>query len=69
MLVKSTLFLFGLVASTFIMAEQFTPVDLIQLARPGIPVNSPNGTFAVYSQSAYSIDEAKVNKNAQLNLQ
>lgn len=69
MLVKSTLFLFSLVSSTFVMAEIFSPIDLIQLARPGIPVTSPNGTFAVYSQSTYSIDEAKVNKNAQLNPQ
>lgn len=61
MLVKSTLFLFGLVSTTSIaMAKQFTPVDLIQLARPGVPVISPNGTFAVYSQSAYNIEEAKV---------
>lgn len=43
-----------------VAAEQFTPVDLIQLARPGIPVTSPNGTFAVYSQSAYNIEQAKV---------
>lgn len=41
-------------------AELFTPVDLIQLARPGVPVTSPNGTFAVYSQSAYNIEQAKV---------
>lgn len=40
--------------------ELFTPHDLIQLARPGVPVTSPNGTFAVYSQSAYNIEQAKV---------
>lgn len=42
------------------MAQQFTPSDLIQLARPGVPVASPNGHYAVYAQSTYSISDAKV---------
>ncbi|KAI8639615.1 Alpha/Beta hydrolase protein [Parasitella parasitica] len=66
MLVKSTLLLFGLVSSSIVMADRFTPVDLIQLARPGVPVPSPNGTLAVYSQSAYNIDQAKTVRSLYL---
>ncbi|OAD07305.1 hypothetical protein MUCCIDRAFT_77714 [Mucor lusitanicus CBS 277.49] len=46
--------------------ELFTPHDLIQLARPGVPVTSPNGTFAVYSQSAYNIEQAKTVRSLYL---
>lgn len=62
MIVKSTLFLLGasLINIVVVMAEKFTPSDLIQLPRPGIPVTSPSGALAVYAQSAYNITEAKV---------
>lgn len=43
-----------------VIGEKFTPSDLIQLPRPGIPVASPNGELAIYAQSAYNITEAKV---------
>lgn len=61
MLFKSTLVLFGAtLLNICVMAEKFTPADLIQLPRPGIPVTSPSGALAVYAQSAYNITEAKV---------
>lgn len=61
MLVKSTLVLFGAtLLNIFVMAEKFTPSDLIQLPRPGVPVTSPSGALAVYAQSAYNITDAKV---------
>ncbi|KAI8348009.1 Alpha/Beta hydrolase protein [Choanephora cucurbitarum] len=65
MLIKSKLLFFG--ASLFniavVMAEKFTPADLIQLPRPGVPVTSPSGALAVYAQSAYNITEAKTTRN------
>lgn len=58
MLVQSTLaVLFG---ALLIMCEKLTPEQLIQLPRPTVPLPSPNGTLAVYSQSAYHIEDAKV---------
>lgn len=61
MLVKSTLVLFGAsLLNIFVMAKKFTPSDLIQLPRPGVPVTSPSGALAVYAQSAYNITDAKV---------
>jgi hypothetical protein len=42
------------------MCEKLTPEQLIQLPRPTVPLPSPNGTLAVYSQSAYHIEDAKV---------
>lgn len=61
MLAKSTLILVGVtLINIFAMAEKFTPSDLIQLARPGIPVTSPSGALAVYAQSAYNSTDTKV---------
>lgn len=62
MIVKTTLFLLS--TSLFnvmaVLTETFTPPDLVQLARPSVPVTSPSGALAVYAQSIYNIDEAKV---------
>ncbi|KAI8078261.1 Alpha/Beta hydrolase protein [Gilbertella persicaria] len=68
MLFKNKLLLFGasLFSMTVIMAEKFTPADLIQLPRPGVPVTSPSGALAVYAQSAYNITEAKTVRNLYL---
>ncbi|KAI7888020.1 Alpha/Beta hydrolase protein [Mucor mucedo] len=67
MLAKSTLALVGVtLLNIFAMAENFTPSDLIQLARPGVPVTSPSGALAVYAQSAYNITDAKTVRNLYL---
>lgn len=62
MIVKTTLFLLS--TSLFnvmaVMANTFTPPDLVQLARPSVPVTSPSGALAVYAQSVYNIEESKV---------
>ncbi|KAG1614094.1 hypothetical protein G6F46_007207 [Rhizopus delemar] len=64
MLVQSTLaVLFG---ALLIMCEKLTPEQLIQLPRPTVPLPSPNGTWAVYSQSAYHIEDAKTVRNLYL---
>lgn len=61
MLAKSSFVLVGVtLLNIFAMAEKFTPSDLIQLPRPGVPVTSPSGALAVYAQSAYNSTDAKV---------
>lgn len=61
MLVKRTFILFSAsLLNIVVMAKTFSPSDLVQLARPGVPVTSPSGALAVYAQSEYDINEAKV---------
>lgn len=67
MLVKRTLILFSAsLLNIAVMARTFSPSDLIQLARPGVPVTSPSGALAVYAQSEYSIAEAKTKRSLYL---
>ncbi|CEG83539.1 hypothetical protein RMATCC62417_17442 [Rhizopus microsporus] len=68
MIVKSTLpVLFGALFFSFTaMGKKFTPAHLIELPRPTAPVTSPNGTFAVYSQSAYNIEDSKTIRSLYL---
>ncbi|CAO3690587.1 unnamed protein product [Rhizopus stolonifer] len=48
------------------MGQTFRPEDLLELPRPGVPVASPNGTFAVYSSSTYNIQQDKTVRNLYL---
>lgn len=57
MIVKATLLL---VSAVIVSAENFTPNNFIQLARPSVPAVSPDGAWAVYAQSAYNSTAAKV---------
>ncbi|KAI8062998.1 Alpha/Beta hydrolase protein [Thamnidium elegans] len=61
-----TIFVVLALFSILTMAQQFTPTDLIQLPRPSVPVISPNGHYAVYAQSAYSIADTKTVRNLYL---
>lgn len=63
MIIKAILFS---ISFAVISAETLTPANLIQLARPSVPVVSPNGALAVYAQSIYNITESKVCINEAL---
>ncbi|KAI9480368.1 MAG: Alpha/Beta hydrolase protein [Benjaminiella poitrasii] len=65
MLIKSKL-VFLAASLMVVIAEKFTPSDLVQLPRPTAPTTSPNGALAVYVQSAYNISEAKSIRNLYL---
>ncbi|KAI9277446.1 Alpha/Beta hydrolase protein [Sporodiniella umbellata] len=64
MILKSTLIvLFG---AFFVMGESFKPEHLIELPISTVPVASPNGSLAAFSQSVYNIQDGKSVRNLHL---
>ncbi|KAI8148216.1 Alpha/Beta hydrolase protein [Fennellomyces sp. T-0311] len=60
------LFLGGAALITLTNGRSLQPLDVVSLPRPGHAVVSPNGNLAVYSQSAYNVDQDQSASNLEL---
>ncbi|KAG0167517.1 hypothetical protein DFQ28_004177 [Apophysomyces sp. BC1034] len=66
MAILRLLFLGVALLNALVLANTFTPHDLVSFPRPGAVSPSPNGRLAVYAQSAYNSEKDKTTKSLYL---